>query len=367
MKRNKHFRKDVVIARIIFAMICIVIGVLIGMGISALMKHEGGNKDTQAENTQTTNTQLETEHNTQQVEDTQNTEVDSETGESEMTETLVSYVVTTAEIRLREAPNTDCATLANLSVETKLLLLETLDGWYKVSYEGVEGYISAEYATIVTEEETTVVRSDYVIMLDPGHQQNGDSTTEPIGPDAAEMKARVTSGAVGSTTGVPEYELTLEIGLLLREELQNRGYTVLMTRETHDVNISNMERAQMANQAGADISVRIHANSYTDDSVYGAETLAPSTGNPYAEDIAKDSQKLSQAVIHAYCEATGMKNRGVKIDDTMTGINWCENPVTIIELGFLSNPTDDTNMQDDAYQQKMVTGIADGIDAYFGF
>ena len=61
-----------------------------------------------------------------------------------------------------------------------------------------------------------------------------------------------------------------------------------------------------------------------------------------------------------------MSNRGVKIDDTMTGINWCEMPVTIIELGFMSNTTDDTNMQDDAYQQKMVKGIADGIDVYFG-
>lgn len=366
MKRNKHFRKDVVVARMIFAMLCIVIGVLISMGISALMEHGGGNKDTQEKNTQTIHTQLETEHNTQQVEDTQDTEADTSSSESEMTETQIFYAVTTAAIRLREAPNTDCATLTNLSEGTRLLLVETLEGWYKVSYEGVEGYISAEYATIVTEEETTEIGRSYVIMLDPGHQRNGDSATEPIGPDAAEMKARVTSGAVGSTTGVPEYELTLEIGLLLREELQSRGYTVLMTRETHDVNISNMERAQMANQAGADISIRIHANSYTDSSVHGAETLAPSSSNSYAGDIAEDSQKLSQAVIHAYCEATGMNNRGVKIDDTMTGMNWSENPVTIIELGFLSNPTDDTNMQDDVYQQKMVKGIADGIDAYFG-
>ena len=71
-------------------------------------------------------------------------------------------------------------------------------------------------------------------------------------------------------------------------------------------------------------------------------------------------------MITAYCDATNMNNRGVKINDTMTGINWCKMPVTILELGFLSNPTDDTNMQDDAYQKKMVQGIANGIDAYFG-
>ena len=140
MKRNKHFRKDVVIARVIFAMLCIVIGVLIAMGISALMKIGSGNKDTQATNTQTIHTQLETERNTQQVEDTQSVEStqnvedtqNTEADTSEMTENAVSYAVTTAEIRLREAPNTNCATLADLSEGTKLLLVETLEGWYKV-------------------------------------------------------------------------------------------------------------------------------------------------------------------------------------------------------------------------------------------
>lgn len=355
MKRSKHFRKDVILARIIFAVLCIVVGVLIGTGISALMKNAGGNTDTQ-----TPNTQIQTEI------DTQGTEMSSSIDETETTEEPVSYAVPTTEIRLRQEPNTTSTILARIPGGTKLLLIEELEGWYKVSYEGVEGYISADYATIETEGETASVENSYVIMLDPGHQLKGDSATEPNGPDSTEMKARVSDGTTGITTGVAEYELTLKIGLMLRDELVSRGYTVLMTRETHDVNISNMERAQMANQADADITVRIHGNSYSDDSVYGAETLAPSTSNLYVGDIAEDSQKLSQAIIHAYCEATGMNNRGVKIDDTMTGINWCEMPVTIIELGFMSNPTDDTNMQDDAYQQKMVDGIADGIDVYFG-
>ncbi len=361
MRRSKHFRKDVIIARIIFAVLCILIGVLVGSGISALTKHIGGNEGEKP------NTQMEVEtQDTQEplvdpdIEDTQNTE------DTEQTDTVVSYAVPTTEVRLRKEPNTNCETLAKIPAGTKIPLLEELDGWYKVSYEGVEGYISADYATIETEGESTSVDSSYVIMLDPGHQLQGDSNTEPNGPDSSEMKARVTNGATGVATGAKEYELTLEIALLLKQELESRGYTVLMTRETHDVNISNMERAQMANEADADITVRIHANSYADAAVNGAETLAPSTSNPYVGDIAEKSQKLSQAIIHSYCEVTGMNNRGVKIDDTMTGINWCDMPVTIIELGFMSNTTDDTNMQDDAYQQKMVKGIADGIDVYLG-
>lgn len=357
MKRSKHFRKDVILARIIFAVLCIVIGVLIGTGVSAIIKSAGGKDDTQKPNTQS-----ESDSDVNQM---GGTLVIPDTGESE-TEETVSYAVATADIRLRQEPNTNCTVLAGIPSGTKMLLLEELDGWYKVSHEGQEGYISADYATIETEQKTSSVDTSYVVMLDPGHQLSGDSNTEPNGPDSTEMKARVTSGATGVATGVNEYELTLEIGLMLRDELKSRGYTVLMTRETHDVNISNMERAQMANEADADIMVHIHANSYSDETVFGAETLAPSTGNPYVGDIAADSQKLSQAIIQSYCEATGMNNRRVTIDDTMTGINWCEMPVTIIEMGFLSNPTDDTNMQDDAYQQKMVKGIADGIDTYFG-
>ena len=357
MKRSKHFRKDVIIARIIFLAICILICVLIGSGVSALTKKLEGNPDNDV---QKPNTQIDID--TQSTEDI---EVDPSVEDTQIPDDSVVYAVPTTEIRLRQEPNTDCETLAKIPAGTKLLLIEELEGWYKVSYEGMEGYISADYATLEAGEETSV-GSSYVIMLDPGHQLNGDSNTEPNGPDSSELKARVTSGATGSTTGVKEYELTLEIALSLREELQSRGYTVLMTREVHDVNISNKERAELANQAGADITVRIHANSFSDTEVNGAEALAPSTSNPYVGNIAEESQKLSQDIIRAYCESTGMNNRGVKIDDTMTGINWCEMPVTIIELGFLSNATDDTNMQDDAYQQKMVEGIADGIDSYFG-
>ncbi|MBQ8803891.1 MAG: N-acetylmuramoyl-L-alanine amidase [Tyzzerella sp.] len=206
-----------------------------------------------------------------------------------------------------------------------------------------------------------------VVVIDPGHQAKGDSTKEPNGPGSSNMKARVTWGTTGVSTGVAEYVLNLDISLKLKTELENRGYTVYMTRSTHDVNISNMERAQYATSVGADIAVRIHANSISNSSVAGAETLAPSSSNAYVSHLANASQSLSQKIIDAYCSATGFKNRGVKTSDTMTGINWSEVPVTIIELGFMSNAAEDQAMQDPTMQNNMVQGIANGIDAYFGF
>ncbi len=208
--------------------------------------------------------------------------------------------------------------------------------------------------------------NNIIVVLDPGHQRSGDSTKEPNGPGSGDMKARVTGGATGVSTGVTEYVLNLDVSLKLKTELENRGYVVYMTRDSHGVNISNMERAQYASEVGADIAVRIHGNSVDSASVSGAETLVPSSGNAYVSHLANASYSLGQNIIDEYCRATGFKNRGVKANDTMTGINWSEVPVAIIELGFMSNPEEDQAMQDATMQNNMVQGIANGIDRYFG-
>lgn len=206
-----------------------------------------------------------------------------------------------------------------------------------------------------------------VVVIDPGHQLKGDSTKEPNGPGSSTMKARVTSGTTGVATGVAEYIMNLEVSTKLRIELENRGYTVYMTRFNHEVNISNKERAEFATSVGADIVVRIHGNGSTNASVHGAETYAPTAKNPYVSHLSEASIRLSQCILDAYCEATGFKNRGVYGSDTMTGINWSTSPVTIIELGYMSNAEEDKKMQDTTVQNNMVQGIANGIDAYFGF
>ena len=88
-----------------------------------------------------------------------------------------------------------------------------------------------------------------VVVLDPGHQLKGDSSKEPLGPGSSEKKAKVTGGTEGCVTKLPEYQLNLDVALKLGKELQKRGYQVIYTRKTNDVNISNAERAQIANNA----------------------------------------------------------------------------------------------------------------------
>lgn len=221
--------------------------------------------------------------------------------------------------------------------------------------------------TIAEEQKDNKVekqKTQKIVVIDPGHQKKGDNSKEPIGPGATETKAKVTTGATGVATGQTEAQLNLKVGLLLKSELENRGYTVIMTRTTNDVNISNSQRADIANNANADVFIRIHADSAENASAVGMSTLCQTQKNPYNSEFAEKSYKLSKSVLDNMAKTTGARNRGVTRTDNMSGINWAKVPTTIIEMGFLSNAEEDKLLSTQEYQKKIVTGIADGVDEY---
>lgn len=159
MKKSKHFRKDVIMARVIAGIILIVLIVLLVWGISLLTKSSGDDKNSQ--NSQKTENVVPGDQDSQQQETEETSQIpeseeqSSEPGADENDDTIYIpdkvYVETTTQVRLRKEPNTSCATLERINGGTKLEVLETLEGWYKVVYDGQEGYVSATYTKIVEE------------------------------------------------------------------------------------------------------------------------------------------------------------------------------------------------------------------------
>lgn len=213
-------------------------------------------------------------------------------------------------------------------------------------------------------KNNTEEKKNLLICIDPGHQENGDSNPEAVAPNSSQTKARVSSGATGIATKKPEYILNLEASMVLKHILEGKGYSVIMTREAHNVNISNAERARLANEKNADMVIRVHADSLDNQSKTGASVLIPAKENKYTSNIYEKSNKCAQDV-QEQMRKSGIEVNGIFERGDLTGFNWSTVPVILVEMGFLSNYNEDQMMSNPDYQRKLMQSIADGVEAYF--
>lgn len=213
----------------------------------------------------------------------------------------------------------------------------------------------------VASDETS--RRSWVVCVDPGHQGRSDSSPEPIGPGSKQMKARVTGGATGAITEVPEYEVALQISMNVAQRLRDQGVRVVMTRTTNDVNISNAERAAIANRSKADLFVRIHGNGDPDSTVVGVAAVYPAS-NKWTKRIVAPSKRAATRIQAGLVAQTGAVDRGVVAQTGHAGFNWSKVPAVLVECGYLSNGVEDRLLVSPHYQDKVSQGIASGVIAY---
>lgn len=205
--------------------------------------------------------------------------------------------------------------------------------------------------------------NDPVICLDPGHQLYGNNGLEPVGPGAKEMKAKVTSGTRGVKTKKSEYVVTLEASLLMKAKLEALGYQVRMTRDTHEVDLSNKERAAMCNQARADLAVRVHADGDGSPKTKGISLLYPAWSE-WSRPIFAQSKEAAQDVLNEVLAATGAASRGIVPRSDLSGFNWSEVPTILVEMGFMTNPEEDEKLSDAGYLDQLTQGVVNGINSF---
>lgn len=225
-------------------------------------------------------------------------------------------------------------------------------------------FLSCDNNTNVYEKPDYSILSGKKICIDPGHQQIPNSDLEPIAPNSSIMKEKTSAGTIGIKTDIPEYEVNLAISLKLKTNLENYGVIVFMTREENNVNISNIERAEIANEE-SEIMIRLHADGSTNTKTNGISILIP--GPRFINDklLITKSKKIASIIIKCIINLTGSKNNGLTERNDLTGFNWSTIPVILIEMGFLTNEREDILLNTSEYQDKIVNGIIDGLAIYF--
>jgi N-acetylmuramoyl-L-alanine amidase len=202
-----------------------------------------------------------------------------------------------------------------------------------------------------------------LVCLDPGHATPPaiGRQTEPIGPGSRVRKIKDGGGASG------EAVIVLQIAKKTRTLLLRRGYRVAMTR-TGPVfrygNGGNIARAQFCNRRHAALMLRIHADGSVNTSLHGFQTLYPAWHRGWTDDIYGRSRRAAPIVQRALVRATGAANLGLSRRGDLTGFNWANVPVVLVETGFMTNPVERSRLFSSAYQWRVARGLANGAERF---
>ena len=206
-----------------------------------------------------------------------------------------------------------------------------------------------------------------VVVLDPGHDLRANSETEPIGPGSSTRKIKDGGGTRGVVSGLREADLNLRVAVRLRQLLERAGVRVVMTRtKTAGTSIGNVARAGIANRAGAALFLRIHADGSTDRSTRGTHALYPALRRGWTDDVYAASKRAARIVQARLRNALGFPDRGLQERSDFTGFNWADVPVVLVEMGFMTNPTEDRLLATSAYQQRAAFGLCRGTLRFLG-
>ncbi len=206
-----------------------------------------------------------------------------------------------------------------------------------------------------------------VVVIDPGHDLRANLATEPIGPGAVTRKIKDGGGTRGVVSGVREADLVLDVSLRLRRLLQRAGVRVVMTRSaTAGTSIGNVARARIANGAGAALFLRVHADGHPDPTARGTHVLVPALRRGWTDDVYGPSLRAARIVLRELLSSLGFPDRGIQEHGDFTGFNWADVPVILVELGFMTNRTEDRALATDRVRAAAASALCRGTLRFLG-
>ena len=176
------------------------------------------------------------------------------------------------------------------------------------------------------------------------------------------MKVCVDAGHGGSDPGavgtdpfrLAEKEVTLQVSILLEQELEQRGHRVVMTRR-RDRTLGLLARARFANRLKADLFVSIHANAAATASAEGIEV--------YHFPDSREGRRAAVAVLQSLVTAfPDHRNRGVK-EANFAVLRATEMPAILVETEFITHPRQLEFLADPESQEGLAEAVADGLEA----
>jgi len=211
-----------------------------------------------------------------------------------------------------------------------------------------------------------------VVVIDPGHNGGNASAASEINELVPAGPAEKACDTVGAETddGYPEHEFNWELSLLVKEQLEADGATVLLTREDNDgVGPCIDERAGIGNEAEADAALSIHADGGPE-SGRGFHVIMPGEVDGFTEDIVEPSQLLAEDIRRAYLEGSDipyadyLADEGLDERTDLGGLNMSTVPKVFLEAGNMRNPEDAALLSDPEWRERAADSIAQGMAAY---
>ena len=227
-----------------------------------------------------------------------------------------------------------------------LILIALMLGIFVYSYENQKLDTDEQ-----TQSTTATPISGKVIVVDAGHGV----------PDEGAQSSR----------GTTEAETNLKISLKLQNLLEQSGTIVILTRSDenaiYDIEAKTLKqkkisdihnRVKIGNESSADLFVSIHLNKIPQQQYDGWQT--------FYKQGSEEGKKLAISIQNNLNEAIQKENNRVaKTIENIYIIKHVEIPITIVECGFLSNPTEEKKLLEDDYQNRLAWGIYNGIIDYF--